>query len=189
MSDNIYAAPDSSLQLTSEPPAIQEFYVVSKLKFYILFYTTIGLYGVYWNYKNWAQYKIANNEDLWPIARAIFSLLFTHALYSIVDMRVTERDKNYKWHPNLWATLVVISLVLDNILGRMELTSALVYVFIFINIFVRGVFVFQAQAAINIACNDSQGESNKKLTWINFLWIIPGTILLLLIFIGVFISV
>ncbi len=187
MQDNIYAAPESSLQATYELP-IQEFYVVSKLKFYILFFSTMGFYGVYWNYKNWKMYKIANNEDMWPIARAIFAVFFTQRLYAVIDMRATERDKSYKWYPNLWATLVVISLILDNIFSRVELTDTLIYAFIFGNIFIRGFFVFQAQTAINIACDDPLGSSNKNLTWINFVWIIPGTLLLLLIVIGIFIE-
>jgi hypothetical protein len=187
MSDNIYAAPESSLHVENELP-LQEFYVVSKYKFYILFCSTMGFYGVYWNYTNWKMYKIANNEDLWPIARAIFSLFFTHALYAIIDMRATERHKAYKWYPNLWATLVVISLILDNIFSRIEFTESLIYVFALGNIFVRSFFVYQAQAAINIACNDPRGLSNKNLTWINSVWIIPSTILLLLVLIGVFIG-
>lgn len=188
MQDNIYAVPQSSLDAKNELPAVKEFYVVSKLKFFILFYLTLGFYGVYWNFKNWKQYKIANNEDMWPVARAIFSVFFTHALYALIDMRATEKDKGYKWYPNLWATLVVISVLLDNVLNRIESVSPLVLASIMMNVFLRGVFVYQAQAAINLACNDPQGLSNKNLTWVNFLWIIPGGILLLLIIIGIFVS-
>lgn len=33
------------------------FYVVSKRKFTILFLSTIGLYYLYWFYKNWDRYQ------------------------------------------------------------------------------------------------------------------------------------
>jgi hypothetical protein len=188
MQDNIYAAPESSLNTMNELPDIQEFYVVSKLKFYILFFSTVGFYAIYWNYKNWKQYKITNNEDLWPVARTIFAIFFTHALFSVIDMRVKERDKSYNWYPNLWATLVIISMILDNVLARIESTNIFINMFIFINVFARGYFVYQAQAAINIACNDPEGASNKNLTWVNFVWIIPGMILFLLALVGTFIA-
>lgn len=171
MQDNIYAAPESSLHMIDELPVIQEFYVVSKLKFYLLFFCTMGLYGFYWNYKNWKQYKIANNESIWPVARAIFSIFFTHALYGIIDMRAVEKDSAYKWSPNLWASLVVISVIADQIAGKFDGDGLLSTGFIFVNLIARGYFVFQAQKAINIACGDLDGKSNSRLTVLNFLWI------------------
>jgi hypothetical protein len=171
MQDNIYAVPESSLHTESEAPVVQEFYVVSKLKFFLLFFCTMGLYGFYWNYRSWKQYKIANNEDMWPVARAIFSIFFTHSLYGIIDMRAVEKDSSYKWSPNLWATLVVVSIIADNISGRVGGNEALVNSFIFFNLIARGLFVFQAQKVANIACGDPDGISNSHFSPLNFLWI------------------
>jgi hypothetical protein len=171
MQDNIYSAPESSLNLDVNSSGVQEFYVVSKLKFFLLFFCTVGLYQFYWNYRNGKQYKIANNENMWPVARAIFSIFFTHSLYAVIDMRAVEKDGSYKWFPNLWATLVVVSLIADNIAGRFDGNELLVNGFIFANLIARGFFVFQAQKAINIACDDVDGNSNSRFTVWNFLWI------------------
>lgn len=171
MQDNIYAVPESSLHTINDLPVIQEFYVVSKLKFFLLFFCTMGIYGFYWNYRNWKQYKIANNEDMWPVARAIFSIFFTHSLYGIIDMRAVEKDSSYKWSPNLWATLVVVSILADNISGRVSGNEVLVNLFIVINLIARVFFVFQAQKAANVACGDPNGKSNSQFSFLNFLWI------------------
>lgn len=171
MQDNIYAAPESNLNTTSNSPSVQEFYAVSRLKFFLLFYCTAGFYGVYWNYKNWRQYQIANNEEMWPIARAIFAIFFTHALYGIVYMRATEKDSSYKWSPNLWATLVVLFLIMETAVSRLGGDGTLSNVFIVVSLIARGIFMSQAQKAINVACGDPGGKSNNRFTLLNFLWI------------------
>jgi len=188
MQDNIYAVPESNLDTTDDLPVSREFYVVSKLKFFILFYSTLGLYGFYWNYKNWKQYKVANNESLWPVPRAIFSIFFTHSLYGIIDMRVAEKDSSYKWSSNLWATLVVISLIADNVAGRADGDGLLSNLFIFANLIARGFCVFQAQKAINLACGDVTGQSNCRFTALNFLWIFIIPLLFVIVFVTALIT-
>ena len=80
MQENVYAVPESNLEILPESPR-HMFYVVSKIKFLVLFFATFSLYGVYWNFKNWSLYKNYHNDDIWPIMRAIFSVFFTHSLF------------------------------------------------------------------------------------------------------------
>lgn len=47
------------------------FYVVSTRKFAILFLATLGLYWIYWFYKNWDRYK-----DKWPYASEVGSTIW-----------------------------------------------------------------------------------------------------------------
>jgi hypothetical protein len=49
---------------------------------------------------------------------------------------------------------------------------------------VIGTVLFMAQRAINAACDDPTGSSNSKLTWANWIWIVLGSIMLILILIG-----
>jgi len=53
MDSNPYAAPSSEVAV-AEKPLRQRFYVVAPIKFFILFIVTLGLYQLYWHYKNWS---------------------------------------------------------------------------------------------------------------------------------------
>ena len=52
MESNVYQAPASEI-LTAKPEAAGvALYVVAPWKFNLLFWATMGIYGLYWNFKN-----------------------------------------------------------------------------------------------------------------------------------------
>lgn len=190
MQENIYAAPEASLEGSETASMKQAFYIVSVPKFLVLYFLTFGLYGMYWHYKNWAQYKIAYNDDQpMPIMRAIFSIFFTHSLFSIVDMRIKDQGAEFSWNPNLWATVAVIALLVGRIIDRVfadgTFSNPLEYISL-VSMVVYGFALYKAQRAINIACNDPDGASNRNITLVNCIWIFLGTLLLSLFVIGIF---
>lgn len=67
MSDNLYAPPQAELVTPSPTVELQAFYVVSQRKFLTLFILTLGIYQLFWAYKNWQQFKLANGGDIWPV--------------------------------------------------------------------------------------------------------------------------
>jgi hypothetical protein len=60
----------------AEPP----FYAVSTAKFCILSLSTLGLYDLYWFYRNWARISEHSGKPLRPFWRAFFSPLYCHPL-------------------------------------------------------------------------------------------------------------
>ena len=188
MQENIYAAPEASLETLEESPAEKAFYVVSTTKFLVMYFLTFGIYGMYWHYKNWAQYKIAydDNEPM-PIMRAIFSIFFTHSLFSVVDMRIKDKGKEFSWNPNLWATVAVIALlggrIIDRVFADGTFTNPIEFIPLVLMV-VYGFVLLKAQRAINIACNDPDGASNRSITFVNCIWIFFGTLFLSLVVIG-----
>ncbi len=164
-----------------------QFYVVSLTKFVLLYIFTFSAYSVYWHYKNWQQYKRATNEDLWAPARAFFNIFFTHALFHTVDMQLSANDKTYNWRPGLWATVAVVTILIARIAGQFidDSASGGMAILIFLaGLAIYGVALFNAQKAINLSCNDPDGESNSTLTGVNYFFMLLGFVWILLLVVG-----
>jgi hypothetical protein len=157
------------------------FYVVSRRKLIILFIATMTLYGVYWFYKNWDQYRKhgSASEDardaIWPIPRAIFSIFFIHSLFRKVKALGQDLPKVAAWRDNLGAWWFVIVSVTLGITHKLEnkgiglpLTSLLGYVCIVLLLLAY----LKAQSMINASCGDPEGKSNNRLTGVNWVWIV-----------------
>jgi len=50
--------------------------LISLNKFIILTIITLGLYGLWWNYKSWRFFQQKEQVDMLPAFRALFSILF-----------------------------------------------------------------------------------------------------------------
>lgn len=189
MSNNPYAPPAAQvadMPLASAAPA---YYVVGKTKFLLLYVATLGTYALYWFYKNWSQYKAATAADVWPVARAIFSVFFIHALFRSVQERIVASGKRVDWNPEAQATLLVVLLVVSNVMDRISSRIeqyGFLDVISFLLLIPLAVTFLKAQSAINLACDDVDGASNSRLTGLNYFWIILGMIMWVLIFIGLF---
>lgn len=189
MTENIYAPPKSNLSIVNESAQATEFYVVSKRKFATLYVATLGMYSLYWFYKNWSLYRSSSNEKLWPIPRAIFSYFFVHSLFRRIQSRLTREKLAVKWNPEAQATVLAVLIFLSSGLDRAAsksfgspYTDALSFV-ILIPLFLS---FSKAQAVINIACHDPDGIGNSRLTRINYFWIAVVPVVLALIFVGAF---
>lgn len=190
MNDNIYSAPESELEYEAEITS-NEFYVVSKTKFTILFFATMGLYGVYWFYKNWAFYKNTHSENIWPVARGFFSIFFAHSLFRKVDERLKEKASDFKWDPSLMATLYVIFAIAGNVLDRMSMRQTEAPYLDILSILILVVIyapLAKAQKAINISQQDDDGQLNSNFTIANYLWVLFGLMLWALVVVGLLAS-
>lgn len=189
MSNNPYAPPTAEvadLPLESATPA---FYVVGRTKFLVLYISTLGTYALYWFYRNWSNFRAATGADVWPVARALFSVFFIHALFRNVHTRLLAAGRSVAWNPEAQATLLVVLLVISNVLdrvsSRIETVGFLDVASLLLLIPLAFTFL-KAQTAINLASHDEDGASNSRLTAVNYVWIILGAIVWVFVFIGVF---
>lgn len=164
------------------------FYVVSIKKFTILFLATLGLYSIYWFYKNWSLYRTHTNENIWPIPRSIFAIFFIHSLFRHIHEQIVSTQKSIPFDPKSNANALVLLTIVSNILGRAAATSnaslgidilSLAMLMPLLSLYLK------AQTAINLACDDTNGASNSELTTSNYIWIAIGAILWVLTIIGV----
>lgn len=181
--NSLYKTPESELNPQNFLEG-QEFYVVSIAKFSSLFLATMGLYSIYWFYTNWKLQKRHHGLSAWPIPRALFSEFFVYSFFSRVDQSLHGKKLSHHWSPTLLATLYVLNAILNYFLewfGYREIGSPFTDVFSLLLIFFTYWILKSAQHAINISQGDLQGESNSQLTPLNFLWIMIGILMWLLV--------
>jgi transglutaminase-like putative cysteine protease len=98
------------------------FYPVRLRKFILLSALTLGMYGVYWTYKNWLWIKTVLKEDLSPGWRTFFAGFTNFSLF----LRLThEQDKGYagfRFFAIPLALLVISSNVFNRVAMRMDET-------------------------------------------------------------------
>ncbi|GAA5442924.1 hypothetical protein Misp06_01100 [Microbulbifer sp. NBRC 101763] len=190
MDTNIYSAPEAELhtEFTEE----FDFYVVSSAKFWVMNLGTMGLYSVYWFYRQWREYKRASGESLWPVMRAIFSIFFTHSLFIKIQSHLEEAEIEYKWRPKLMAAIYIVLAILGSIIDRISYLSD---EFSLIDIFSPALLpltvwpLFEGQKAANTLSGDISGKVNAKLTPLNFLWLGVGALLWAIVVFGAYIVI
>jgi hypothetical protein len=172
---NLYAPPAAVVADVPDVVEVKPFYVVGKMKFLVLFFLSLGFFQFVMYYLHWARFKRATKMRMWPIARAIFAVFFIHSLTEEVDHKLQRGDIRHPWSPRRSATVVVVLLLLDRVLGRVpeDVMSENAAVSLSIAMLLPlGWFLWQIQGAANAASGDPEGESNRQLTWINWLWIV-----------------
>ena len=190
MDIDVYKPPKADLiDSKSSAETGNKYYVVSNKKFLLLYISTLGLYGIYWFYKNWSQYNKSTGDSVWPVMRCIFSIFFTHSLFRNVASSLRGNSITYSWSPEILANVYVISSIVANISNRLSVNnigSPATDLLGFMFAYTAGWAIYRAQFAINAACNDPHGESNANITPANVIWIILGVLLWSLILLGIF---
>ncbi len=190
MNESIYAPPQADIEVREY--ADGEYYVVAPGKFLALAILTMGVYLVYWFYRQWRTVKDRDQSNIWPIPRGLFYIFFTHSLYADINERLRSNGTNYEWSPGASATLVVVLTLLSNILSRLSgenigppftdvLSIAIVPMLAY--------FALPAQKAANAASGDADGSSNSSFTGANWVWMILGGLIWALSLFGLYIII
>jgi len=183
---NPYSPPTARLGSAVAEAEQPWLYVVAPYKLLLLMVLTVGLYSVYWFYRNWKLLNV-HHKAYWPVPRAIFSIFFTHALFTEIDGLLRKRGIVHAWSPGGMATLYVVSAIASRVLDRvanMPGVNGLVSVAAFLTLVPIIASLYSAQRAINAAEGDPQGLRNARITWANIAWMVPGSLLLALILLG-----
>jgi hypothetical protein len=83
MTENPYAPPESRVEdiaaaaLPAEPP----FFAVSLTKFVVLSVCTLGIYELYWMYRQWKLVRVREQSSILPFWRAFFAGIFCYSLF------------------------------------------------------------------------------------------------------------
>lgn len=178
---------NSAFMPTTEKNSGQAFYVVAPRKFWVLYVVTFGLYGLYWSYQQWSQFRRVTGEKIWPVARSIFAIFFIHELYGEVDSRLKIKGLTMKWRPSALATATVAALIASSIASQLSskdigspMMDYLSLAFIPFVAYLR----YLAQLTINAVCGDPAGSGNSNWTIPNIIWIVIGVLWWLLVLIG-----
>lgn len=191
MAENFYAPPKAEVADTDQPVRQNAFYVVSVKKLTILYFSTMGLYSLFWFYQNWRCYRDATQTRVWPIPRAIFCYFFIHSLFRKVLAHAGKQGITLNWKSGVDATLLVVMMLVGNFLDRLSFrdigspTTDLLSMLMLLPLFA---LFMRAQQYINTACRDNSGNSNARLTSANYIWIAIGLVIWSIGLFGIFAS-
>jgi hypothetical protein len=176
------------LESTYRSKAPDEFYVLAPSKLVIMLVATMGIYSIYWFYQNWMRQRHKHNEDIWPLARALFAIFFAHRLFRRIDTCLSESTKGsegetFVWGPMSTATQYVVLAVLSSVINRLSVGvggDAVLDLLSIIVMIISFWFLNTAQEAINFALGDPEGASNSSFLSRDISWCIIGGFLWLL---------
>jgi len=191
MEDNVYAAPSAEL-LDEKSDDTAEFYVLTTQKLWLYSIISFGIFSVPWNYLHWRSVKRTVDPDIWPVARAIFSIFFVTSLFGLFNRSKDHQNIDHSWSPTGNAALYIVSSIAINIYYyTSEVTPNInLYVSMAVTvclILLSTLAMSNAQVVANKACRDANGSSNARISIGNILWMIVGGLYWVLILIGLFV--
>lgn len=183
---NPYQPPSAAVDVQATVVSKQWLYVVAPRKFLLLMILTLGFYSLYWFYKNWALLN-RHHKIYWPVPRAIFSIFFTHALFTEVDGLLRKRGIEFRWSPGNLATVFVVAAIASRVLDRFAGNDEVNPLFALASTLMLVPMtwaLFGAQRAINAAEHDPAGDSNSDITAANILWMLLGALVWMMVLLG-----
>lgn len=188
---NPYAAPiadatDDHVVVGGTGDALAEFYVVSKLKLYLLASFTFGFYTLYWFYAQFRQQRRMGGS-VSPVLSAIFSVFTAHGLFKRVDRAARRAGLP---HPPLATNQTVPYIALCimpqllRFLGKDDSTRSAISLGLYL---LATVPLANVQGIINRIADDPQGNQNSRFSALNVVSIAVGALVWVLVIIGLFV--
>lgn len=172
------ALPDPSPPAEAEAGAeALALYPMSELKLVVMSICTLGVYEVWWFYRNWKLRRDHRGRDVWPVARGLFCPIFAFSLFEDVREEAGRAGVAVAWSSGLRA----VTFFVLNALGRLPDPYWLVTLAAFIPL-------LDVQATIN-AVNARRGQParvDSTFTGWNRAGIVLGGLFLLLAALGTF---
>ncbi len=186
--ENIYTTPESDLSNASIDGSKCYFFPTSQKKLVILFIATFGAYPVYWFYKNWELQK-KYGEKVMPLLRAIFYIFFTHSLFRRVEDAAMRKGISISWSAGPLAAIFVILTIVSSILDRTAENSPTIGIVDYASLAIVFVLlgpIYMVQEVVNKINDDPQGRLNSSFSIYNFIFIIIGVLMWMLVGVGLF---
>lgn len=154
-----------------------QYFSVAIPKFILMSVCTMGLYELYWFYKNWGHIKNKNNLEIMPFWRAFFAPLWAYSSFNHIRDELGEQEISLHLYAGFLAILYFILQSLWRLPDPYWLIS-------FLSVFL----MLPANAAttkINERVLDNFQQNSKIQGW-NWLAVLLGVPFFLLALIGTF---
>ncbi len=176
--DGSRVTPDTpSMATDKSTPA---FFSVSKAKLILMSLCTLGLYEIYWYYKNWSIVKHGTGQNIRPFWRAVFAVFFCYSLFKSVKQSANSLGIPCQLSPGLLACVYIALSATWRLPDPFWLVSLLAFLPL---LSVQGVI-----NEVNLK-GTHRHEVNDRFTWGNIVVILVGGLFLLLSLIGVLVPV
>ena len=155
--------------------AVHPLFPVALHKFVLMSMFTFGLYDLYWFYKCWDRIKDRSGEDLSPLWRTFFTVIWAFDLFGRVREHAVERGVKVTWTPAILGTLYLLL----NLCGQLSAPWSLPVFATFMAL----VPVARTIAQVNAAASAEEGPNDRYSAW-NIAALVVGGPLLTLALIG-----
>jgi hypothetical protein len=155
-------------------------YVVGRAKLLIMSVATVGLYQLYWFYKQWQCVRDRHDEpDVRPVLRTIFAVFFCFGLFERISDRAAERGVEHVPSPGP-CTVAYLGLSFTSLLPDPVWMISIASVLPLLSV---------QRAASALALADApHADPNTRLTGLNWVAVVIGSLVLLLTIIGLLIG-
>ena len=151
------------------------YFPVSKLKLILMSLCTLGLYEIYWFYKNWKLIKTRTGQNLSPFWRAFFSIIFCYPLFKHIQVSADSQGCKSNINPG-WLLIGYIAL---NVTWRLPDPFFIISLLTFLPL-------LSAQGVINDLNLKTapRAERNNRFSVTNFAVIIIGALFVIIGVVG-----
>lgn len=158
-----------------EPSPLPPFFAVSLWKLAVMSFFTLGLYELYWFYRNWQRMRVREQKNISPAVRVFFGVVFCYPCFRRIRSYGIARGFRQSPPIELLALLWVVT----------ELSGGLPEPLLLISL-CSVLFLLPVQAYVNRinAAEVPTHDRNARFTGWNWVWIGIGASLLLLNLIG-----
>jgi hypothetical protein len=164
-------------QLTEDTSGAPIYFAVSPLKLVVMSVCTMGIYELYWFYKNWVLIKDRENIDIMPFWRAFFAVFFCYSFFKKVQASAVAVSLDKPLSSGLLATGWIIVTLLWKLPDPFFLIT-----------YFAVIFLLPIQAMVN-DINDIVApahDRNSKFAGWNIFGVIVGGLFFLLVLLGTF---
>ncbi len=109
-----YAPPKSTVEQVVTRADGPYFFTTSTLKLVVMSTVTLGLYELYWFYKNWVMIRDRSGAKLMPFWRAFFSPIWAYSMFK----KIRNVAEDYELESTLPAGLLAIGYILFQIVSQ-----------------------------------------------------------------------
>jgi hypothetical protein len=180
MAHNPYAPPIAGvidIELPSDTATEPPFFAVSLVKLSVMNLCTFNLYEVYWFYKHWQRISEREREPMWPLMRAIFALFYCYQCFA----RIRDHESAAEWSSRLPAVPLAVGFIATTLTWRLPEPFSWITMVAF-------VFLLPVQAyanRLNAQVAPSHDRNTRFTAW-NWIAVLVGGSLLLLVIAGIF---
>lgn len=149
-------------QITMVGGSTIEYFAISTRRLALFSILTLGIYEIYWFYKNWQAVKESERQKISPLGRTIFIIFYCNSLFRKVLESAKSHGYQSSYSPGWLATTYILFLLVGNGLSRMESSDvglSLVWLVVAIFSFIP---LLSIQKAINFNNEKIKGDSDLK---------------------------
>jgi hypothetical protein len=155
------------------------FFPVSLTKLIVMSICSMGFYEVYWFYKNWQSIRAREQSNIYPVARAVFSVFFCYQCFS----RIRDHGATLGVEPPLAAGAFASAWIISTIMWNLPVPYR--YISLAASVSILPVQAYANRVNKAAAPNH---DPNTRFSALNWAAIVVGGSLVVLVLIGAFLT-